>query len=238
MVNMANECILIVDDDPTTLKMLCTSVQKAGYRVLASETGEDALAVAKEEKPDMMVLDLVLPGKGGLDVCRVLRDEPETANLPIIMVTALSEQSDKIYGLEVGADDYMVKPVDVPELLARIRALFRRQMRKQESGSAETRGSNLEIDGFLVQPERLSVGKGDAQVQLTALEFKLLYQLASNPEGSFSRADLQELVWGKDQKNTERAVDVLVNRLRGKLEMLPGGNVVIKTVRGVGYRFR
>ncbi|MCP4546145.1 MAG: response regulator transcription factor [bacterium] len=235
---MSNECILIVDDDPSTLKMLTASVQKAGYRVLASETGEEALKVAQAESPDLMVLDLVLPDTGGLEVCRALRDEPETANLPIIMVTALGEQSDKIYGLEVGADDYMVKPVDVPELLARIRALFRRQQRKIEMEGSEIRTTNLELDDFLIQPERLSVSKDDASVQLTALEFKLLYQLASHAEDSFSRSDLQELVWGKDQKNTERAVDVLVNRLRGKLETLPGGNAIVKTVRGLGYRFK
>ncbi|MBN2169968.1 MAG: response regulator transcription factor [Candidatus Krumholzibacteriota bacterium] len=234
---MANERILIVDDDPQTLRMLSVSVEKAGYEVMPAETGEEALRLAKEEGPDLVVLDLVLPDSSGLEVCRELREAPETQGIPLIMVTALGEQSDKIYGLEVGADDYMVKPIDVPELLARIRALFRRQQLAMEAGEGNGRGGTLELGGFSIQPERLSVMREDKSVTLTALEFKLLYQLASKPEETFSRTELQQLVWGDDQRNTERAVDVLVNRLRSKLEKLPGGDAIVKTVRGVGYRF-
>lgn len=230
---MANETIMIVEDDRTTLSMLCASVEKAGYRVVAGETGEKALALAKKERPDLLVLDLLLPDGSGLDVCKALRNEPQTQAIPIIMVTALGEQSDKVYGLDVGADDYMVKPVDVPELLARIRAVFRRKT----AGKAGNGHTELQVEGFTIQPDQLSVCRDGRSVQLTALEFKLLYQLAARPKDAFSRTDLQELVWGGSHGNTERAVDVLVNRLRGKLEMLAGGDAIVKTVRGIGYRF-
>ncbi len=230
---MANESIMIVEDDQSTLLMLSNSVEKAGYNVLIGETGEQALAIAREERPDLIVLDLLLPDGNGLDVCKSLRASNDTQGIPIIMVTALGEQSDKVYGLDVGADDYMVKPVDVPELLARIRALFRRRQRVGENGNR----SIIEVDGFTVLPEHLSVSKGEQSVQLTALEFKLLYQLAAKPKEAFSRTDLQEQVWGTGHGNTERAVDVLVNRLRSKLESLPGGDKIVKTVRGIGYRF-
>ncbi len=235
---MANESILIVDDDPTTLQMLMTSVGKAGYNVLSAESGEEALRLSLEHKPDLVVLDLLLPDTSGLEICRQLLEEPETQGMLIIMVTALGEQSDKIYGLEVGADDYLVKPVDVPELLARIRALFRRHKLKSDHDGASSAPPSMELDGFSVKPEQLSVDKGGKSSQLTALEFKLLYHLASSPDETFDRARIQELVWGNNQRNTERAVDVLVNRLRSKLEQLPGGDKIVKTVRGIGYRFR
>ncbi len=238
---MANEKILIVDDDPTTLAMLTTSVGKAGYQVISAESGEGALRMALEHKPDLVVLDLLLPDTSGLEICRQLLEEPETQGMLIIMVTALGEQSDKIYGLEVGADDYLVKPVDVPELLARIRALFRRhQLRGEQEAAmaAHMATPSMDLDGFSVKPEQLSVGKGGKSTQLTALEFKLLYHLASNPDETYDRAKIQEMVWGANQRNTERAVDVLVNRLRSKLEQLPGGDKIVKTVRGIGYRFR
>ncbi len=230
---MANKSIMIVEDDESTLHMLGASVEKAGYSVLLGETGEDALAIAREKHPDLIVLDLLLPDSSGLDVCRSLRSDTETQGIPIIMVTSLGEQSDKVYGLDVGADDYMVKPVDVPELLARIRALFRRRQQSDENGNRKT----PEVGGFTVQPEHLSICQDGQSVQLTALEFKLLYQLANNPRNAFSRSELQELVWGTGHGNTERAVDVLVNRLRSKLESLPGGLGIVKTVRGIGYCF-
>lgn len=235
---MANESILIVDDDPTTLQMLTTSVAKAGYRVLAAKSGEEALRLSLEHKPDLVVLDLLLPDTSGLEICRQFLEEPETQGMLIIMVTALGEQSDKIYGLEVGADDYLVKPVDVPELLARIRALFRRHQLRGEQETSHSVPPSMELDGFSVKPEQLSVDKGGKSSQLTALEFKLLYHLAASPDETFDRARIQELVWGNNQRNTERAVDVLVNRLRSKLEQLPGGDKIVKTVRGIGYRFR
>ncbi len=224
---------MIVEDDQSTLQMLTASVEKAGYGVLVSETGEEALALARAHRPDLIVLDLLLPDGNGLDVCKSLRSDSDTQNIPIIMVTSLGEQSDKVYGLDVGADDYMVKPVDVPELLARIRALFRRQQQTAENGNRTV----LEVDGFVLQPEHLSMSKDELSVQLTALEFKLLYQLASKPKDVFSRTELQELVWGGGHGNTERAVDVLVNRLRSKLDTLPGGEDIVKTVRGIGYHF-
>jgi two-component system alkaline phosphatase synthesis response regulator PhoP len=235
---MANECILIVDDDPITLTMLTTSVAKAGYGVLSAKSGEEALRLSLEHKPDLVVLDLLLPDTSGLEICRQLLEEPETQGMLIIMVTALGEQSDKIYGLEVGADDYLVKPVDVPELLARIRALFRRHQLNAEQEPSQTVPPSMDLDGFSVKPEQLSIGKGGKAAQLTALEFKLLYHLASKPDETYDRAQIQEMVWGNNQRNTERAVDVLVNRLRSKLEQLPGGDKIVKTVRGIGYRFR
>lgn len=228
------ESILIVEDDPSMLRMLEASLEQAGYRVLPEKTATAALEVARRELPDLIVLDLLLPDQNGLAVCRTLRGAEETRGIPIIMVTSLDKTSDKVSGLDQGADDYMVKPVDVTELLARIRALLRRHHREPDGD-----GPAIAIDGFTIQPEQLSVRRaGSAPVQLTALEFKLLYQLASHPEETFSRQALQALVWGSGQGNTERAVDVLINRLRGKLSSLPGGGEIVRTVRGVGYRFR
>ncbi len=230
---MSNKSIMIVEDDLSMQHMLAASVEKAGYSVLVGETGEEALSLALDQRPDLIVLDLLLPDGNGLDVCKSLRSHTDTQGIPIIMVTSLGEQSDKVYGLDVGADDYMVKPVDVPELLARIRALFRRKQKGDENGNRKA----LEVNEFTVLPEHLSVSREGRSVQLTALEFKLLYQLACSPHTAFSRAELQELVWGTGHGNTERAVDVLVNRLRSKLESLPGGMNIVKTVRGIGYCF-
>jgi DNA-binding response OmpR family regulator len=230
------ERILIVEDDLSTLRMLAASVEQAGYRVVAEQTAAAALAQARREHPDLIVLDLLLPDENGLEVCRSLRALDETRSIPILMVTSLDKPSDKVSGLDQGADDYMVKPVDVTELLARIRALLRRRLWEPESGNG---GAAITLDGFVIQPDRLAVTRdGSGAVQLTALEFKLLYQLASRPDETFSRAALQALVWGNGQGNTERAVDVLVNRLRSKLGELPGGTGIVRTVRGVGYRFR
>jgi len=228
------ESILIVEDDPSTLRMLGASLEQAGYRVLPEKTATAALEVACREHPDLIVLDLLLPDQNGLAVCRALRAREETRGIPIIMVTALDKTSDKVSGLDQGADDYMVKPVDVTELLARIRALLRRR-----HGELEGDGKAIAIDGFTIQPEQLCVRRATSgPVLLTALEFKLLYQLASRPDETFSRQALQSLVWGTGQGNTERAVDVLINRLRAKLSSLPGGGEIVRTVRGVGYRFR
>jgi len=231
---MANERILIVEDDRSTLRMLAESVEAAGYRASVAQTAAGAVAAARAQQPDVIVLDLVLPDRSGLEVCRELRGGASTDGVPIIMVTALGEPADKVSGLDLGADDYMVKPVDIPELLARIRALLRRHQSGQGEGSTA-----IAVDGFVIQPERLSVKRdGSVAVQLTALEFKLLYQLAARPDEIFSRQQLQSLVWGQEHGNTERAVDVLVNRLRGKLDALPKGSSIVRTVRGVGYRFR
>jgi len=230
------ERILIVEDDLSTLRMLAASVEQAGYRVIAEQTAAAALDLARREHPDLIVLDLLLPDESGLAVCRSLRALGETRSIPILMVTSLDKPSDKVSGLDQGADDYMVKPVDVTELLARIRALLRRSQREPESSNG---GAAICLEGFVIQPDRLAVTRdGSGAVQLTALEFKLLYQLASRPDETFSRSALQALVWGNGPGNTERAVDVLVNRLRGKLAELPGGAGIVRTVRGVGYRFR
>ncbi len=230
------ERILIVEDDLSTLRMLAASVEQAGYAVLAEQTAAAALTLARLEHPDLIVLDLLLPDESGLEVCRSLRQADATRSIPILMVTSLDKPSDKVSGLDQGADDYMVKPVDVTELLARIRALLRRRLREPDGGNG---GAAIALEGFVIQPERLCVVReGSAPVQLTALEFKLLYQLASRPDEVFSRGALQALVWGGGQGNTERAVDVLVNRLRGKLSALPGGGGIVRTVRGMGYRFR
>ena len=231
---MANERVLIVEDDRSTLRMLAESVEAAGYRANVERTAAAGVASARAQRPDLIILDLVLPDRSGLEVCRELRGSAATDGVPIIMVTALGEPADKVSGLDLGADDYMVKPVDIPELLARIRALLRRH----QSGAGDG-ATAITVDGFVIQPERLSVGRnGSEAVQLTALEFKLLYQLASRPDETFSRHQLQTLVWGQEHSNTERAVDVLVNRLRGKLDALPEGGSIVRTVRGVGYRFR
>jgi two-component system alkaline phosphatase synthesis response regulator PhoP len=230
-----NEKILLIEDEPQTLHMLARSVEKAGYQVLTAANGEDGLRLARSEAPALVVLDLILPDTNGLEICRALRESPDTEGVLLIMVTAMGDQDDKIHGFELGADDYMVKPVDVNELLARILALLRRRPRP---GVGDGDAAVLALDGFTIDSRRLCVHKGDARVQLTALEFKLLYQLASQPDQTFSRAALQELVWSGDQANSARTVDVLVNRLRTKLARLEGGAGLVRTIRRLGYRFR
>jgi len=224
--------ILVVDDEKTIVKGLKFALEKEHYEVLAAYDGEEALQLFEEEAPDLIVLDLMLPGVDGFEVCRRIRKKSET---PIIMLTARGEDIDKILGLELGADDYMTKPFNPRELVARVKAILRRsQNQTADAASLKViRLQDLQIDLF---SHKVKVrGK---EVDLTSKEFALLSLLASQPGRVFSREQLLENVWGYDYYGDARTVDVHIRHLREKIEPDPSAPELILTVWGAGYKFR
>jgi two-component system alkaline phosphatase synthesis response regulator PhoP len=227
---MPKEKILVVDDEEDILELVRYNLAKEGYRVHCVQSGEQALAKAGEDIPDMILLDLMLPGLDGLDVCRALKRNPTTAGIPLIMLTAKGEDADIVTGLELGADDYVTKPFSPRVLLARIKAAFRR--RKQE----ETDDSSIiSIGNLVVDPVRHEALVDGRVVNLTVTEFRIVHLLARRPGWVFSRDQIINAVRGEDYPVTERSVDVQIVGLRKKLG--EAGNS-IETVRGVGYRFK
>jgi len=224
--------ILVVDDEKTIVKGLKFALEKEHYEVLAAYDGEEALRLFEEEAPDLIVLDLMLPGVDGFEVCRRIRKKSET---PIIMLTARGEDIDKILGLELGADDYMTKPFNPRELVARVKAILRRSRNKtnDQANLKVIRLQDLQIDLF---SHKVKVrGK---EVDLTSKEFALLSLLASQPGRVFSREQLLEHVWGYDYYGDARTVDVHIRHLREKIEPDPSAPEMILTVWGAGYKFR
>ena len=228
---MAHEKILVVEDDEDILELIEYNLAKEGYLVRKVMSGEEALALERREKPDLVILDLMLPGLDGLEVCRRLRGNPESSNVPIIMVTAKGEESDIVTGLELGADDYVVKPFSPRVLIARIRNVLRRA----ENGPAESADTAIERHGIYIHPGRREVSTGGDPVELTFTEFNILKFLAQRPGWVFTRSQIVDNVRGSDYHVTERSVDVHVLGLRRKLGDFGD---VIETVRGVGYRFK
>jgi|LFRM01.1.fsa_nt_gb DNA-binding response OmpR family regulator len=221
--------ILVVDDEKTLVKALKFALEKEGFQVCTACDGEEALTAVEQEEPDLVVLDLMLPKLDGFEVCRRLRKERD---LPIIMLTARGDDIDKILGLELGADDYMTKPFNPRELIARIKAILRRSahgggMRKV------IRAGKLEID--LIKHKVLLEGK---EIDLTAKEYALLSFLASNPGRVFSREQLLEHVWGYEYCGDARTVDVHIRHVREKIEENPAEPKMILTIWGTGYKFR
>jgi len=228
---MADEKILIVEDDPNLLTTLKYNLQKEGYGVSTAIDGIEALETARSEKPGLVILDIMLPGVSGFEVCRILRTE---MTVPILMLTAKVEETDKIVGLEIGADDYMTKPFSMRELLARVRALLRRAKiteLPQTGDRALLRINDIEID---IARHRASL-KG-ATLGLTPKEFDLLSFLASNKGFVFNREKLLEKVWGYDYAGDTRTVDVHIRWLRQKIESDPQKPRHLITVRGAGYK--
>ena len=225
---MADELILVVEDEADIQELLEYNLMKAGYRVDCADTGEEGLVAAREHGPDLVVLDLMLPGLSGLEVCRRLKSEPETAELPIIILTAKGEEEDIVAGFEAGADDYVTKPFSPRVLHARVSAMLRRQ----QSSSREADGV-LRVFDIVIHPGRHEVTVGEEPVKLTSTEFRILHFLASRPGWVFTRNQIVRAVHGEDYPVTGRSVDVQVAALRKKLGT--GGNV-IETVRGVGYK--
>jgi two-component system phosphate regulon response regulator PhoB len=224
------ERILVVDDEEDLLELVNYNLSKEGYRVQCVESGEKALAEARTSLPDLIVLDLLLPAVDGLEVCRLLKADPRTQQIPDIMLTAKSAEADVVTGLELGADDYLTKPFSPRVLLARIKALLRRKAKE----AADTAGS-IRIRELMIHPGRHEVLLSGKPVDLTFTEFKLLQFLARKPGWAFTRSQIVDAVKGTDYPVTERSVDVQVVGLRKKLGDF-GAN--IETVRGIGYRFR
>ena len=227
---MSKEKILVVDDEEDILELVRYNLFKNGYLVTCVSSGEQAMARLRDETPNIILLDLMLPGMDGLDVCRNLKTNPATMNIPIIMITAKGEDADIVTGLELGADDYLTKPFSPRVLLARIRAILRRN--KQEELD-ET--SVLKTHDIVVNPARHEVLVKGEQLMLTATEFGILHFLARRPGWVFSREQIISAVKGDDYPVTERSVDVQIVGLRKKLG---DSGDLIETVRGVGYRFK
>ncbi len=221
--------ILIVEDDDTVREALSAGLESEGYEVILSDNGLDGLKQAKEEGPDLILLDLMLPEMDGLSVCRALRRD---SDVPIIMLTARGTEMDKIVGLETGADDYVVKPFSLGELLARIRSLLRRTRNDKQENQMQLTSGNISLD---LTSRRVS--KDDAEVHLTQKEFNLLAELIRNKGAVLSRDLLLEKVWGYSYVGNTHTVDVHIRWLREKIELDPSKPVRIVTVRGVGYRF-
>ncbi len=227
---MAREHILVVDDEEDLQELLRYNLEKEGFSVTCVSSGEEALAQIKKKSPSLVLLDLMLPGIDGFDVCRKLKSDSSTSGIPVVMLTAKGEDADIVAGLELGADDYATKPFSPKVLVARIRSVLRRK-RKDLSPSDEI----LEVRSLKIDSRRRQVKVGGKTVDLTATEFALLHHLAGKPGWVFTRGQLIDAVRGGDYPVTERSIDVQIAGLRKKLG--PAGRD-IETVHGVGYRFK
>jgi two-component system OmpR family response regulator len=228
---MMEQTILIIEDDRNLIDVLSYNLTREGYRVVSAIDGVQGLEMARKNKPDLIILDIMLPKMSGLEVCRILRKE---TTVPILMLTAKSEEIDKIIGLEIGADDYLTKPFSMRELIARIRAMLRRaEMAESKSPAEETilRAGDLEID-----PARRRAVIGESVLNLTPKEFDLLAFLAKNKGLVFRREQLLDKVWGYDYPGDTRTIDVHIRWLREKIETDPGKPKRLITVRGIGYK--
>ena len=222
--------ILLVDDDPNIRQLVNLYLEKEGFEVTMADRGDTALKLFHQSPPNLMLLDLMLPGMDGWQVCREVR---KTSNIPIIMLTAKDETFDKVLGLELGADDYIVKPFDMKELVARIKAVLRRFQQPESGGE----GKELAFPGLTVNLSQYAVNYMGRELEMPPKELELLYFLASHPNQVFTREQLLEQVWGYDYFGDSRTVDVHVKRLREKLEGGEQMGWLIKTVWGVGYKF-
>ena len=227
---MAQESVLVVDDEEDILQLVTYNLAREGYKVGCAATGEEALRVARAELPDLVLLDLMLPGTDGLEVCTLLKSDPRTAGVPIIMLTAKGEEADVVAGLELGADDYVTKPFSPRVLVARVRAVLRRRAAQASGEHAAVKVGELVID-----PGRHEVLVRGKPIELTLTEFRILHLLARRAGWVFTRYQIVDGVRGPDAIVTDRSVDVHIVSLRRKLGPL-GGNV--ETVRGVGYRLK
>jgi len=219
--------VLLVEDEPAQRAVLAYNLEAEGFEVTQADNGEDAMLLVDEEDPDIIILDWMMPKVSGIEVCRRLKMRPETRGIPIIMLSARAEEVDRIRGLETGADDYVIKPYSVLELMARARAQLRRVR-------PSTAGVVLEHEDIRLDPESHRVYRGEKVLKLGPTEFKLLVTLMERPGRVFSREQLLDLVWGRDIYVDTRTVDVHVGRLRKSLMQFGGGDPV-RTVRGAGY---
>ena len=230
MASAAPKKILIVEDERDILQLVKLYLEKEGFRTITATTGTEGLNSAKQDKPDLIVLDLMLPEIDGLEVCKRLRSAPETAMLPIIMLTAKAEESDQVIGLELGADDYVMKPFSPKAFVARVKALFRRLDRSRQEGQTVYQYGKLALD--LARHEVTIQGK---DVPLTAKEFGLLEHLLRNPGRVLTREVLLNQIWGYDYFGTTRTVDVHVRRLKQKIPLL---DAAIISIKSLGYKLK
>ena len=219
--------ILVVEDEPSQREVLAYNLKAEGFFVISADNGEDALLLVEEEKPDLILLDWMMPNLSGIEVCRRLKSCNETRAIPIVMVSARSEEMDKVRGLEIGADDYLVKPYSVIELIARLRTQLRRTR-------AATIGETLHFQDIILDPETHKVFRDEAQLKLGPTEFRLLRTMMEKPGRVWSRDQLLDRVWGRDIYVDTRTVDVHIGRLRKAL-LKHGGTDPLRTVRGAGY---
>jgi DNA-binding response OmpR family regulator len=220
--------IVVIEDDGDLLSLLKYNLEKEGFSVAGLRTGRGAMELCRQTRPDLVLLDIMLPDSDGLDICKAIRRDPDLAPVPVIFLTARASETDRIVGLELGANDYVVKPFFVRELIARIKLQFRNQ-------TAPPRV--LEAGGVALDTTSRQVKLNGEPLQLTATEFRLLEFLMSRPGVVFSREQLLNAVWGQDRAITDRAVDVYVLRLRQKVERDSAAPVLIHSVRGFGYTF-
>jgi len=226
---MSKEKILIVDDEEDVLELVRFNLEREGYKIETAVSGEEALTTAKSRLPDLIILDLMLPGMDGLEVCKKLKTDAKTQSIPIIMLTAKSEDSDIITGLELGADDYITKPFSPKILTARIRRVLQRNIAR------DLEKSPIKLHELTIDPSRHEVLVKNKLVALTFTEFNILYTLAKRPGIVFTRYQIVDAIRGEDYLVTDRAVDVQIVSLRKKLGTM---GKYIETVRGIGYKFR
>jgi two-component system, OmpR family, alkaline phosphatase synthesis response regulator PhoP len=227
---MAKKSILVVEDEEDILELVSYNLIREGYGVVGVQTGEEALTAVNRELPDLMVLDLMLPGLDGLEVCRRVKSDQNSQSVPIIMLTAKSEESDIVAGLELGADDYIAKPFSPKVFLARVRTVLRRHGRQ-----VDNEATTLRIHELIIHPGRHEVKSGEEKIELTSTEFRILHFLARRPGWVFTRKQIVDAVHGLNYPVTDRSVDFQIVGLRKKLG---DAGSYIDTIRGVGYRFK
>lgn len=225
--------ILVVDDEEALVRLITYNLSKEGFATLSAHDGVTAYNLAKENNPDLIILDLMLPEKDGLEVCRQLRSE--NINTPIIMLTAKDDEIDKVLGLELGADDYVTKPFSVRELIARVKAVLRRKMEKDDVNIQEDK--TVTVGNFTIKPDRYEIYKNDELLELTLKEYELLEIFLRNRGRVLKRDYLLEVLWDYADGANTRVLDVHVSKLRDKIEKDPKNPQYIKTVRGLGYKF-
>jgi len=224
--------ILLIEDDTDLFSLLKYNLEKEGFSLTGLQTGKGALELCRQVRPDLILLDIMLPDSDGLDICKGIRKDPELATTPVIFLTARASETDRIVGLELGANDYVVKPFFVRELIARIKLQLRGAPWTQATPARVLEAGGVELD-----PSSRQVRLNGAPLSLTATEFRLLQFLMNRPGVVFSREQLLNAVWGQDRAITDRAVDVYVLRLRQKVEQDPANPILIHSVRGFGYTF-
>jgi DNA-binding response OmpR family regulator len=224
--------ILLIEDDTDLLSLLKYNLEKEGFSLTGLQTGKGALELCRQVRPDLILLDIMLPDSDGLDICKGIRKDPELASTPVIFLTARASETDRIVGLELGANDYVVKPFFVRELIARIKLQLRGAPWTQATPARVVEAGGVELD-----PSSRQVRLHGAPLSLTATEFRLLEFLMNRPGVVFSREQLLNAAWGQDRAITDRAVDVYVLRLRQKVEQDPANPILIHSVRGFGYTF-